>query len=58
MEFKVNFNMDNDVFNENPEKECARILNELAKQVKAGRTYGRIIDLNGNPIGNWEIETP
>jgi hypothetical protein len=37
-------------------EEVARILRELADRIKAGRTSGRLFDLNGNACGNWAFD--
>ena len=37
-------------------EEVARILRELADKVEAGRTSGRVFDLNGNACGNWAFD--
>ena len=56
MDFKIKFNMDNAMFDEQPESEIARILKSISSQVKNGITYGKIVDLNGNSVGSWGFE--
>jgi hypothetical protein len=36
--------------------EVARILRELADKIEAGRTSGRLFDVNGNACGNWAFD--
>ena len=35
-------------------REVSRILREVIRQVEAGRSSGRVMDANGNSVGNWE----
>jgi len=35
--------------------ELGRILADLAQRVKDGQRGGKILDLNGNACGSWEI---
>ena len=55
MQFKLVFDMNNEVFNSEPEFEVERILYKVSDEVLNGETYGAIIDYNGNKIGSWEI---
>lgn len=52
--FRVSFRTGNDAFVTDPH-EAARILKEVADQLRLGRTAGRCIDANGNVIGKWEL---
>lgn len=36
--------------------EIGRILREAADTVEGGRTSGKLIDINGNIVGEWDIE--
>ena len=57
MEFKMSFNMDNAAFDSHlVEDETARILKKVSSRVEHGACEGKITDINGNTIGNWEIE--
>ena len=38
-----------------PEYEVARILEDVAEKVKAGWDRGNLVDINGNHIGEWEL---
>ena len=56
MKFKLEFNMDNASFDDDPENEILNTLVDVGKYVLRGLTSRTIQDLNGNTIGNWEIE--
>lgn len=36
--------------------ECVRILQKVIDALEAGRTYGTIMDLNGNRVGQWQLD--
>lgn len=36
--------------------ECVRILKKIAQDVEDGDTYGPIMDINGNKVGEWSNE--
>ena len=36
--------------------ECVRILKKITQAVEDGATYGPIMDINGNKIGEWSNE--
>ena len=55
MQFKLVFDMNNEVFNSEPEFEVERILFKISNDVLNGETYGAIMDYNGNKVGSWEI---
>ena len=55
MEFKLEFKMDNAIFDDKPKMEAARLLHEIGSLIYQGATNGRVIELNGNTIGKWEI---
>lgn len=57
MNFKLDFQCDNDSFKYSPETEIAIILEQTSTDVLRGMTFGNIWDSNGNTIGQWEIET-
>jgi hypothetical protein len=56
MMFSLQFDTDNAAFeDDNVGLECARILQDIAKQVGRGYQEGRVIDSNGNKVGTWEL---
>ena len=56
MEFKLNFNMDNDVFNGplTRDAEIIYILDAVTEDIQ-WKNNGIIRDSNGNTIGSWDI---
>jgi hypothetical protein len=56
MNLKININLDNEAF-EDQEGEISRILRQLAEKISYdGRIDGgKIMDVNGNSVGTWEI---
>lgn len=55
--FKLQFDMSGDAFaGHTYDVEIARILVEVSNNVIAGYRGGPIRDVNGNRIGQWEIE--
>jgi hypothetical protein len=59
-EFKLNINMENDTFVENPSEEVARILRDLADRIKGHSNFSKghsqpLRDINGNTVGGFDI---
>ena len=55
--FKVSFKIGNDAFqNGDGREETARILRKIAEQVENGYDGKKIMDINGNTIGEWKAE--
>lgn len=52
---KIKFNTSGAAFEDYGDKEVERILEEIIAKVKGGRTEGKILDINGNSIGEWEL---
>ena len=57
MRFKMEVIMDNAAFSENPEPELSRILAHVSDQLIEGSTFGILMDVNGNKVGSYDIET-
>ena len=55
MEFKLNINMDNAAFDECPEEELQDLLERVKQRLAGGVTEGKIVDINGNMVGKFEI---
>lgn len=36
--------------------ECRRLLDKISGELDAGKTYGSIMDINGNKVGKWEVD--
>lgn len=45
----------NAAFEDDPGAEVARILREVAELAEEGSTSGPLYDINGNPVGSWEL---
>jgi hypothetical protein len=54
---KITVQMDNAAFADEPAFELARILRDLAKHIEHGDTERRLMDMNGNHVGQFEIST-
>lgn len=52
---KIEFNTSGAAFDDYGDMEVERILEEIVVKVKGGRTEGKILDINGNTIGEWEL---
>lgn len=52
---KIEFRTSGAAFEEYESVEVERILEEIIKKVKRGHTEGKILDINGNSIGKWEL---
>jgi len=55
MEFKLNINMDNAAFEDCPEDELQDLLERVKQRLAGGVTEGKIVDLNGNCVGEFKI---
>jgi hypothetical protein len=47
---------DGSVFDNNPAGEYARILENAARMMKSGRSKGKLLDVNGNTVGKYEVK--
>jgi len=57
MNFILKFACDNAAFEgENLLFELARILKKTAAKVEAGEREGRVMDINGNTVGDFRLE--
>lgn len=52
-QFIIQFFTGNADFADDYEGEVEKVLNQVIKQVKQGRTDGILKDTNGNNVGNW-----
>ena len=52
---KIKFNTSGQAFEDYGDTEVERILEEIIAKVKNGYTEGKILDINGNSIGEWEL---
>ena len=53
--FKLEFETDNAAFTNYSATETARILRKIAKRIEEGTLDGKVLDLNGNSIGNYDL---
>lgn len=53
--FKLEFRTGNAAFEDCAEQEISRILKEIANKVEDGSTGGKVKDINGNTIGEWDL---
>ena len=51
--FTIEFRTSNAAFDDGPEYEITKILDDISSKVRDGHMYGNIVDLNGNSIGKW-----
>ena len=56
MDFTLNIETTNDAFRPDPEAEIARLLRETAKRVANGNYAGRLLDYNGNRVGEFRLD--
>jgi len=54
--FKLKFDTDNDAFAPAPGFEIQRILKKIAQRAVDKEIGGKIMDINGNTIGDWEFK--
>lgn len=55
MNFELNFSMKSDTFNIDPHLEVCKILKKAAEEIRDGKIYGSIVDVNDKEIGSWEF---
>lgn len=51
----IKFNTSGQAFEDYGDKEVERILEQIIQKVKSGHSEGKILDINGNTIGEWQI---
>ena len=51
--FKLTFKTQNEAFDS--DVEVSRILRAIAENVDEGYSEGRVMDLNGNAVGEWKL---
>lgn len=57
MKFNLTFNMDGSAFSDGyREVETGRILEVVTSKIDVGITSSKIMDINGNCVGEWSIE--
>lgn len=54
--FKLKIETDNAAFEDNPKEEIARLLKGVIDILEArGEDYGKLYDINGNPVGEFKL---
>lgn len=54
--FKIEIETGNAAFEDDRNMELARILRQIAERLENGENAGRVLDINGNKVGSFEIE--
>lgn len=54
--FKIEIETGNAAFEDDRNMELARILRQIAERLENGEDAGRVLDINGNKVGSFEIE--
>lgn len=52
----ISMNTENSAFEGNTEYEVARILREIADKIEQGHEPTKVMDINGNKVGEIEIK--
>ena len=52
---KIEFETDNDAFDVYADEEIKRIFDDILDRINRGYTVGKIRDINGNIVGEWEM---
>ncbi len=58
MKFRLEIESGNAAFADSPEIELARLLRLTADRLEFGDRAGALIDINGNRVGDWNLELP
>ncbi len=54
--FKIKIDSGNAALVENPQEEVIRIMEDLIAKMRRGRTCGSCMDVNGNRVGDWDLD--
>jgi hypothetical protein len=57
MKFKIEFDTDNAAFDGQWAPETARILRNIADKIENGKASGKVLDENGNTVGQFGFYT-
>ena len=52
---KIEFSTDNEAFNVYADEEIKRIFDDILDRINRGYIVGKIRDINGNIVGEWEM---
>lgn len=53
---KIEIETGNAAFEDDRNMELARILRQIAERLENGEDAGRVLDINGNKVGSFEME--
>ena len=56
MYFELSISCDNAAFEDDPNTEVARILEDAARRLRAGRDSLKLMDINGNHVGDAKYD--
>ena len=54
--FRITMKTENAAFEDDRNMELARILRQIAERLENGEDAGRVLDINGNKVGSFEME--
>lgn len=54
-QFALNFSVENVAFEQAEELETVRILRETADKIERGQLRGKVLDANGNTVGQFSL---
>lgn len=52
---RIEFDTDNEDFDVYADEEIKRIFDDILDRINRGYTVGKIRDINGNIVGEWEM---
>ena len=52
---RIEFSTDNEAFDVYADEEIKRIFDDILDRINRGYTVGKIRDINGNTVGEWEM---
>jgi len=58
MDLRIRINCDDNDMQFGTEAKAAKHLQDIGQKVVEGFTYGAVMDVNGNVIGQWEFTEP
>ncbi len=58
MKFELKIESENAAFADFPSMETARLLRQTAYKLLDGSDSGVLMDINGNRVGDWDLDIP
>lgn len=56
IEMELKIKSSNSAFTDNPQEEIARLLRHTANRIESGVEEGKLMDVNGNKVGEWWMD--